>query len=311
MRRYRHGQRCRSRFRHAAVACRAGDRDQRLAPWDQHARSALRLRGGRHRRGEHGDALQCTANTGVPGLRPFVQRYPRRWINNGGTVAGNAASLSQYLSMTVGDGPALLVGHSMGGLSAGTRSPATAPRRRGCLRSARRLTAASAPTSTQGAAHFPCSNAVGACLALHLAARAVAAYLGSAAVADLTFVARAADDLTLGAPGVPTWTFAGTACDPTASPGYVFPNDGIVGEQSAFGLPTGIIPGANLGPTTQLTPQSDYHSSFLGGFARRLGPSAAAITGQSSTIRMSWSRWSTPRGFSTPAFGGNETRRAN
>ncbi|HEY3828520.1 MAG TPA: hypothetical protein VGL57_04930 [Solirubrobacteraceae bacterium] len=222
----------------------------------------------------------CSAlqTQGFPVYVPSSSAGPGAVINNGAGVAVNAASLAQYLSTTVG-GPALLVGHSMGGLFSRDAIARDGAQAAGLFTIGTPFDGSFGADIDEGAANFPCSNTVGACLALHVAARAIAASLGSAAIADLTSTARAADDLTLGAPGVPTWTFAGIACDPTASPGYVSPNDGIVGEQSAFGLPTGIVPGANLGHTTQLSPQSDYHSASVQGPLETLGPAGCGDHG--------------------------------
>ncbi len=241
---------------------------------------------------------------GFPVYVPSSSATPGAVINNGGGVASNAASLSQYLSTTVG-GPALLVGHSMGGLFSRDAIARDDAQAAGLFTIGTPFDGSFGADIDEGAAYFPCSNKVRACLGLHLAARAVAAYLGAAAVADLTFVARAADDVTLGAPGVRTWTFAGIACDPTASPGYVFPNDGIVGEQSAFGLPSGFVPGANLGPTTELLPRSDYHSATLQVLEPLCGDHGIELTDSYVVEQVV-----DAAGRLNSAFGGNETRRA-
>ena len=247
------------------------------------------------------DALQTR---GFPVYVPSSSRTPGAVINNSGGVAVNAASLAQYLSTMVG-GPALLVGHSMGGLFSRDAIARDDAQAAGLFTIGTPFDGSFGADIDEGAAYFPCSNKVRACLGLHLAARAVAAYLGAAAVADLTFVARAADDATLGAPGVRTWTFAGIACDPTASPGYVFPNDGIVGEQSAFGLPAGFVPGANLGPTTQLLPRSDYHSATLQVLEPLCGDHGIELTDSYVVEQVV-----DAAGRLDSAFGGNETRRA-
>lgn len=151
---------------------------------------------------------------------------------------------------------------------------------------------------------FPCSNTVPACLGLHLAAVAAGAYLGAVAVADLTAVARAADNLTLGPPGVRTWTFAGIVCDPFPHAPrayvstYLFPNDGIVGFSSALGVT------ANLGPTTQLLPRSDYHSPGVLGFAKcGTQPVELGDPGVVDDVVAAADSLNSP-------FTGNETRRA-
>ena len=260
----------------------------------------------------------CSAlqTRGFPVYVPSSSATPGDVINNGGWVAGNAASLSQYLSMTVG-GPALLIGHSMGGLISRDAIARDGAQAAGLFTIGTPFDGSFGADIDEGAAHFPCSNAVGACLGLHLVARAIAARLGSDAMVDLTSVARAFDDLTLRPPGVPMWTFAGIACDPQAAtdPGYALPNDGVVGEESAFGVPTGIIPGANLGDPTELTPQSDYHSGVVETGLEALGKYTLGALGcgdhgpELTDPYVAEQVLAAADSLDTP-FSGNETRRA-
>jgi hypothetical protein len=78
--------------------------------------------------------------------------------------------------------------------------------------------------------------------------------LNTPAVWEMTAPARALERMA--PPGVPTWTFAGTALNPgRVNDGYIFPNDMFVGSSSAWGE------SANL-PSTRLS-AAIYHG-FLG-----------------------------------------------
>jgi hypothetical protein len=104
-----------------------------------------------------------------------------------------------------------------------------------------------------GATDFPCRG-IG-CTALRVAGASALLAFGPEGMRDLTRKARERENLTLTPPGVKTWTFAGTACHPYGAAGagnYLFPNDGVVGKSSAYGV------GANLGATMRSS-GDDYH----------------------------------------------------
>lgn len=180
-------------------------------------------------------------------------------ITNSESVSINAASLAGYLASVVRD-PALLVGHSMGGLFSRDAIGHDGATAAGLFTIGTPFDGSFGADLDAAAANLPKCPYV--CTSLRAIAEAARAYLGAAAVADLTSVARGADNLTLGPTGVQTWTIAGTACHPFANDpsGYYSPNDGIVGLSSALGKT------ANLGPTTTLL-EGDYHSGFTTNFA--------------------------------------------
>jgi pimeloyl-ACP methyl ester carboxylesterase len=159
-------------------------------------------------------------------------------INNHAAFNGNASSLAHYLT-TVVKTPALLVGHSMGGILSRIAISRYGASSVGLFTIGSPHDGSFGADLVEGAAGLPCSGAI--CLALQAAAKLILGHTGSGAVADLTKSARTADNANLSAPGVPTWTYAGTACGGPDSTGYYFPNDGIVGRSSAFGTT------ANLG----------------------------------------------------------------
>jgi hypothetical protein len=163
-------------------------------------------------------------------------------IDNHAAFDGNASSLARYLA-TVVKAPALLVGHSMGGILSRIAISRYGAPSVGLFTIGSPHDGSFGADLVEGAAGLPCSGVI--CLGLQSAARLILSHMGSGAVADLTQSARAADNANLSPPGVPTWTYAGTVCSGPDPTGYYFPNDGIVGRTSAFGVT------ANLGSTTR------------------------------------------------------------
>ena len=177
-------------------------------------------------------------------------------IHNNLGVDVNAVSLAQYLSNVVGK-PALLVGHSMGGLFSRVAISRYHARALGLFTIGTPFDGSFGADIAEAAAHLNCPSTLTACGLLRGAGLFAVVYFGPAAIADLTLVARAADNLTLGPTGVPTWTFAGTDCN-GAGGSYYFPNDGVVGISSAFGAT------ANLGPPRPIPLSGrDFHQSTL------------------------------------------------
>ncbi len=196
-------------------------------------------------------------------------------IDNHSAFDPNARSLAHYLSSVVKT-PALLVGHSMGGIFARIAISRYGAPAAGLFTIASPHDGSFGADLIVGAASFPCVDPI--CLALKAVAGRVIGQLGSAAVDDLTHAARTADNRTLGAPGVPSWTYAGTACQgPSFLSSYLFPNDGIVGESSAFGTD------ANLGSTSRST-SSAYHESTLQSVLGHLCGSAGIELGDGTVI---------------------------
>jgi hypothetical protein len=109
---------------------------------------------------------------------------------------------------------------------------------------------------------------------LHAAGAFAEAHFGVEALYDLTSVARGLDNRSIAPTGVPTWTFAGNACNPfpNASPSYLFPNDGIVGMTSAYGA------GANLGPATKLVAPAYHQGDLQKLFAGACGAAPIELT---------------------------------
>lgn len=168
---------------------------------------------------------------------PSVRGGAGAVLDNVGAVAPNAARLATYLRAQ--PVPALVVGHSMGGLIArqavvGLGAPA-----------AGLFTVGTPHAGSFGAdllvagASARCRRADSVCGGLRRELRAELAGRGAPAVRDLTAAARRRANRPLGAPGrprPPTWLLAGTwfaGADPT---GYVFPNDLIVGRSSALAV---------------------------------------------------------------------------
>jgi pimeloyl-ACP methyl ester carboxylesterase len=196
-------------------------------------------------------------------------------INNHNAFDPNGRSLARYLTNTVKT-PALLVGHSMGGIFSRIAISRYGAKTAGLVTIASPHDGSFGADLLVGAANFPCFSAL--CTALKAVANKVLGNFGSTAVNDLTHASRTADNATLGAPGVPTWTYAGTACHgPSFLTQYLFPNDGIVGQSSAFGT------GANLGSTTRSS-SAAYHQSTLQTVLSPLCGSAGIELGDSSVI---------------------------
>ncbi len=147
----------------------------------------------------------------------------------------NGQRLARYLA-TVVQRPALLVGHSMGGIFSRVAISRDHARALGLFTIASPFDGSFGADIAEGSAHLPCPDTSSACAALHAAGAFAEQHFGAAALYDLTSVARGIDNRTIAPTGVPTWTFAGTACDPVPGPpSYLFPNDGIVGAASAYG----------------------------------------------------------------------------
>lgn len=168
-------------------------------------------------------------------------------IDNHGGVDDNAARFASYLASQIEPVagtpiPPLIIGHSMGGLIARTAISRYGAAPAGLFTIATPFDGSFGADILEGALFFP---------PLAGAARYAAAHFGRAAVDDLTSLARAWDNASLEPPNVPLWTFAGTACHGIGA-GYLFPNDGIVGRSSAWGIH------ANLGVTTQDS-YDDWH----------------------------------------------------
>jgi pimeloyl-ACP methyl ester carboxylesterase len=174
---------------------------------------------------------------------------PEREIDNRGTIDANAKRLAHYLTARVRM-PALVVGHSMGGLIARVAISRYQAPALGLFTIGSPHTGSFGADIAEGAKWFPCAPSP-SCRLLHAAGDYAAQRVGQAALADLTSVARAWDNLHLDATRIPTWAYAGTACrgfgerEPVYP--YVFPNDGIVGKASALGY------GARLGTVTPFT----------------------------------------------------------
>ena len=195
-------------------------------------------------------------------------------ITNSQGFDSNAQSLKAYLSTVVGR-PALLVGHSMGGIFSRI-AVADGAQAAGLFTIGSPFDGSFAADLAVGAANFPC-HGIG-CRALQAAGAAALRYFGPQGMRDLTRVARQTENLRLGPPGVKTWTFAGTACHPYGATGagsYLFPNDGVVAKSSAYGV------GANLGATMRSS-GDDYHQELLGTLLSPVcGPGAVELTDSS------------------------------
>jgi pimeloyl-ACP methyl ester carboxylesterase len=178
---------------------------------------------------------------------------PGAVIDNAAAIDGNAQNLANFLKSTVG-GPAFLVGHSMGGIIARVAISRDGAQAAGLFTIGSPEDGSFGADLAEGVTSIPCSGLI--CTGLEAAAKSIVSDFGTAAVADLTQSARAADNANLSPVGVPLWEYAGTACSGPDPTGYYFPNDGIVGRSSAFGAT------ANMGPATQ-TQGNDFHISAL------------------------------------------------
>lgn len=216
-------------------------------------------------------ATICTTlqDAGFPVYVPRAQaiRDDGTVITHSGAVRPNAFSLAQYLTTTVG-GAALLVGHSMGGLFSRDAIGHYGAKAAGLFTIGTPFAGSYGADIAEADSQAQCASGLAgaSCRALKTAAEDAEDFLGAAAVADLTAASRLQDNMTLGATGVPTWTVAGTACSavtlPEVEDPYVFPNDGIVGQASAYGEASLYSSSANLGPTTQSSIDA-YHSATV------------------------------------------------
>jgi pimeloyl-ACP methyl ester carboxylesterase len=152
-------------------------------------------------------------------------------LNNVGDLNTNANALVGFLRTTVRQ-PALLVGHSMGGLIARIAISRYHAPTAGLFTIGTPHDGSFLADAAELFANLPC-QAVAVCAVLQTALRA-SQPVDSPAVWEMTRPARALERMA--PPGVPTWTFAGTAINPfNADDGYVFPNDLAVGTSSAWG----------------------------------------------------------------------------
>jgi pimeloyl-ACP methyl ester carboxylesterase len=191
---------------------------------------------------------------GFPAYVPSAGRYAVSGdvLTNTLNVDPNASSLMTYLAHTVG-GPALLVGHSMGGLFARDAIGRYGAQAAGLFAIGTPFDGSFGADLDMAATVLPSCPYV--CAGLRAVGTVLMAYLGKAAVRDLTYLARALDNRTLPPIGIPAWTFAGTACEgPSFLGPYWSPNDGAVGESSAFGVDT-------LGRGPKQLAGADYHSA--------------------------------------------------
>lgn len=201
---------------------------------------------------------QALKDSGFPVYVPSSSADPaaNTIITNSKGFDSNAQALKAYLSTVVGR-PALLVGHSMGGIFSRI-ALADGAEAAGLFTIGSPFDGSFAADLADGAANFACRG-IG-CVALRLAGAAVQRDFGLEGMRDLTSAARNIENLRLNPPGVKTWTFAGTACHPSGAAGagsYLFPNDGVVGKSSAYGAT------ANLGATMRSS-GDDYHQGLLG-----------------------------------------------
>lgn len=218
------------------------------------------------------DALE---NAGFPVYVVSSAAGPGAVIDNRLGFDVNAHSLESYL-FTVVKRPALLVGHSMGGIFSRIAISRYGAQEAGLFTIGSPMDGSFGADIAIGAANFPCTP-LAACSALRAGGAFALSHFGPAAMQDLLMTSRLADNTTLAPTGVPTWTLAGTACHPFGTTlqsgllGYTFPNDGIVGLSSAFGV------AANLGPTVRSTVNA-YHESGLQRLSLLCGPAGIELT---------------------------------
>ena len=210
----------------------------------------------------------------------------------------NAPRLANYLATVVGR-PALLVGHSMGGIFSRVAISRYHARAAGLFTIASPFDGSFGADIAEGSAHLPCPDGIAACAALHAAGAFAERHFGAAALYDLTSVARAIDNRTIAPTGLPTWTLAGTACNPfpQSAPSYLFPNDGIVGASSAYGVD------ANLGATTRLSAPAYHQADLQSLFAGSCGQSPIELTDPAVSSMVLRAAASLPAG-AAPATGG-------
>jgi pimeloyl-ACP methyl ester carboxylesterase len=185
-----------------------------------------------------------------------VGASPKITLDSEGDIKTNATKLIGFLNKYV-HGRALLVGHSMGGLIA-----------RVAMQKYQAAGLFTIGTPYEGSYVADVGETLNdvICLALQASPALNAAKLscstieaalhkwiafGSPAARELTHAEREKEAATLSPPSVPLWTIAGTGVPvpqllsgyPSADLGYFFPNDILVGENSAWGL------NAHLGAT--------------------------------------------------------------
>ena len=119
-------------------------------------------------------------------------------IDNHAAFDGNASSLAHYLA-TVVKTPALLVGHSMGGILSRIAISRYGAASVGLFTIGSPHDGSFGADIVEGAAGLPCSGVI--CLGLQSAAKLILSHMGSGAVADLTQSARTADNANLSRPG--------------------------------------------------------------------------------------------------------------
>jgi pimeloyl-ACP methyl ester carboxylesterase len=182
------------------------------------------------------------------------------------SVDENAASLAAYITNTGADG-ALVVGHSMGGLIARAAIERDQAYAVGLFTIGTPWDGSYAADLLETAQDLPCPPEAGdvtaLCEAVVLAAKGLILYGGRAAVYDLSAAGRVADNSTLGpltepfqSLPMPVWALAGTACQIPDVGGYYSPNDGVVGESSAWGV------SADLGTVRRYVALA-YHSTGI------------------------------------------------
>lgn len=157
-------------------------------------------------------------------------------LDSRAAIDRNGKALAGYLRRHVGS-PALVVGHSMGGLIARNAIIAQRAPALGLYTFGSPHTGSFAADGVVAGSNLPCGLNV-PCGVVRAGFRVVRALAGPDAMSDLTIVARYFANRDLAGRGVkspPTWLLAGTKVggripDPTD---YLFPNDAVVGLSSA------------------------------------------------------------------------------
>ncbi len=160
---------------------------------------------------------QALTDQGFPVYVPSSSADPaaKAVITNSKGFDYNAKALRDYLSSVVRT-PALLVGHSMGGIFSRI-AVFYGARAAGLFTIGSPFDGSFAADLAVDAARFPCAGT--ACFALRVAGASALLTFGPEAMRDLASDARNIENLKLTPPGVKTWTFAGTACHPFGAPG--------------------------------------------------------------------------------------------
>ncbi len=174
----------------------------------------------------------------------FAASSPRDFrIDSHGTIDDNARQLARFLQH-YRLGPALFVGHSMGGLISRVAIARYGVQATGLVTLGSPHEGSFWADDVDAAVSLPCDwiyprAARVSCLAVRDAARVIAADKGAAAIHDLTHAERTSENHALASLHVPVQTYAGTAV-PWRTPGYRLPNDGVVGNASAWGTDAGL-----------------------------------------------------------------------